>query len=115
MRLWLVSLVLLCPVISFGQDNSALTIRSIRVRLISAIRQPATPITIETITRAMNADGLSVAVEHQLDTTQLQRAGDVIQDVYRKAGRTVRVEHSITQMNPLRSVEVLFEVVELCD
>jgi hypothetical protein len=57
---------------------------------------------------------VGLALDDRFDIARLQSAGDVIRDLYRDAGRKVRVEHSVTHMPP-RSVEIAFDVVELCE
>ena len=64
--------------------------------------------------RAFKSRGVSLALEHRFDPAQLNGADDVIRDLYDDTGGKVRVEHSVTHLPP-RGVEILFEVVELCD
>jgi hypothetical protein len=56
---------------------------------------------------------VNLAVENRLDFTSIDKAKEVIREMYGIKGHTVRVEHSVNQI-PTRGVEVAFQVVELC-
>jgi hypothetical protein len=115
MHIRLVYLLLLSLGGSSGQQTSSpLTVRSIKVNLVSTSSQTITPIGIEAIAKALKSSGVSLALEDRFDPAQLYSADDVIRDVYGNRGRKVRVEHSVTHMPP-RGVEIAFDVVELCD
>ena len=100
--------------VCFAQQTLPLSIRSIRVKLVSPSLQPATPIGIDVITKALKRRGINLAIQERFDPGQLDKAGDVIRDLYGETGRKVRVERLVTQLWP-KSVEVTFDVIELCD
>ena len=115
MHLRLLCSFLLSLGVFLGQQTStALTVRSIRVKLVSTSSQRTSPIGIEAIVKGLKSRGVGLALDDRFDPARLQSAGDVIRDLYRDTGRKVRVEHSVTHMPP-RSVEIAFDVVELCE
>jgi len=84
------------------------------VKLVTTGSEPANPIGVDAIARALKSRRVSLAVEDRFDPAQLDKAGDVIRDLYGDTGRKVRVDYSVTHIPP-RGVEVAFEVIELCD
>jgi hypothetical protein len=115
MRLRLVCSMLLVIGISLSQPApTALTIRHIRIKLVSTTPGSSNPIDIATIMKALRSSGVNIALENRLDPAQLPAATAVIRDLYRESGRSVRVDYSVTQIPP-RALELVFEVVELCD
>ena len=112
MRFRILCLLLTGSALSLAWQTSYIPIvRSIRVQFIQTSSEPPPAIGVETILEALKKVGL--AVEQRLDSSKLNKAVDVIQSLYGNAGRKVRVEHSVGSIPP-RSLEVTFDVTELC-
>jgi outer membrane protein assembly factor BamA len=92
---------------------SPIPVRSISVKLVSTSSAALNAISMSAIAAALKDKGIHLAVESAFDSTAVEKAGDAIRDMYFQQGQRVRVEHTVTQAPP-RSVEVVFEVVQLC-
>jgi hypothetical protein len=69
---------------------------------------------LDAITATWRSKGIDLGVEHRLNPVAVEKAADVIRDMYGDKGQKVRVEHTVTQIPPGRSLEVKFEVTQLC-
>ena len=96
------------------QVTPPLVIRSVSVRLIPSSSQGMNAIGFDRIAAALKRQGIPLAVEGKFDAAVVEKASDVIRDLYLEQGQKVSVEHSVAQLPP-RSVEVRFEVVQLCN
>jgi hypothetical protein len=96
-----------------GEQQSNLIVRSISVRFIPTGTEHLMPVEFAAIAARWKNDQVNLAVERKLDIAAIDRAEEVIREMYRVRGETVRVEHSVRQLSP-RTVEVGFEVVPLC-
>jgi hypothetical protein len=89
------------------------SIRSISVKVVSTSAKGLTPIEFHAITAAWKSKQVDLAVEGRLDIASIDKAKEVIRDMYGSKRHAVRVEHSVNQIPP-RGVEIAFQVVELC-
>lgn len=96
-----------------GAQQSKPVVRSIHVRYISTGTERLMPVEFDAIAARWKSDQVNLAVENKLDVAAMDRAEEVIREMYRVRGETVRVEHTVRQSSP-RAVEVFFEVVPLC-
>ncbi len=92
-------------------DQSSMHIRSVIYKFVSTAKTPLKEMSIDAITTTLTSKGIAL---RNFDSSEVDRAGDVIRDLYGNAGQKVRVEHSVTQASGSRSVEVRFEVIQLC-
>lgn len=96
-----------------AQKPSLPIVRHIRVKLVSTNREPLNAIGFDAIAAALKSKGIHLAVESTFDPVAVDKAADMIRDMYGDEGQNVRVEYTATQIPP-RSVEVSFEVIQLC-
>jgi len=61
----------------------------------------------------LKSRGIDFAVERRFDPAAVEKAADVLRELYTGAGQEVRVEHTVSAIPP-RSVEVSFEIIQLC-
>ena len=94
-------------------STSSMPVRSITLKLVSSSSRALSPIGLDAIAAALKTKGIHLAVESRFDPSQVEKAADVIRDMYGEQGQRVRVEHGVTQVCP-HGVEVAFEVVKLC-
>jgi hypothetical protein len=94
------------------QSSTSMPVRSITLKLVSTSSEALNSIGLDAIAAALKGKGIQLAVEGRFDPSQVEKAADVIRDMYGDQGQKVRVEHSVTQMRP-HSVGVAFEVVQL--
>ena len=92
-------------------DQSSMHIRNVIYDVVSTSKTPLKQVSIGAITTMLKSKGITL---ENFDSSEVDRAGDAIRDLYRDAGQKVRVEHSVTQASGPRSVEVRFEVIQLC-
>jgi hypothetical protein len=92
-------------------DQSSMHIRSVIYKVVSTSSTPLKQVPINAITTMLKSKGITL---ESFDSSEVDRAGDAIRDLYGNAGQKVRVEHSVTQASGPRSVEVEFEVIQLC-
>lgn len=102
-----------CTLLTAQEQQPSPSVRSITVRLISTRAAALNPIDFDTIKTAWTNRQVPLTVEQQLDVTSIGTAKEVIRELYSNSGRAVKVDHRISQIAH-RSVEVAFEVVELC-
>jgi hypothetical protein len=95
------------------QPSIAVSVRSITVKPVSTGSEPLNAIGFEAFSSAWKTRGIHLATETRLDPAAVDKAADVIRDMYRDQGQKVRVEHTVTQIRP-GAVEVAFEVIQLC-
>jgi hypothetical protein len=95
------------------QPPIPMPVRHIKVRLISTTSKGLTAIDFGAIAATWKSKGIDLAVERRLDPAAVEKAADAIRDMYADGGQKVRVEHTVTQIPP-RSLEVAFEVIQLC-
>lgn len=114
MRALVCCFLLAAGVAAAQQVSTSPMIRSVSVRLIPSSRTGMNAIGFERIAAALKCQGIPLAVEGKFDAAAVEKAGNAIRDLYLAQGQKVRVEHSLTQLPP-RSVEVRFEVVQLCN
>jgi hypothetical protein len=93
--------------------DSGITVRSIRVRLISTSSRPLADIPMGVFSATLKSKGINLAVERKFDGDAVDKAADVLRSMYKDAGQEVRVEHLVSQIPP-QSLEVSFEVIQLC-
>lgn len=74
----------------------------------------ADDVSFEAIAAAWKSKGINLAVEKRYDALAAGRAAGAIRDLYRERGREVRVKARTAPIPP-KSLEVTFEVGELCD
>jgi hypothetical protein len=89
-------------------------IRSITVSVLPTSPHGLAPIELEDIRAAWRRNQVNLAVETRLDAASVDSAKEVIREMYGRAGHAVRVEHSVNPIPP-RSVQVEFQVIELCE
>lgn len=95
------------------QPSVPVSVRSITVRPVSTSSAPLNAIDFEAFSSAWKARGIHLAVEIRLEPAAVDKAADVIRDMYRDRGQKVRVEHTVKQIRP-GAVEVAFEIIQLC-
>jgi hypothetical protein len=95
------------------QPSIPIPVRSIYVKLVSTNSEPLHAIGFDAIVEALRSKGIRLAVESRFDPAAVEKAADVIRDLYGDEEQKVRVEHTATQIPP-RGVEVTFEVIQLC-
>jgi hypothetical protein len=88
-------------------------IRSISVTPISTSQKGLAPVDFETIKTAWTSNQVDLAVEQRLNSRMIEKAERIIQEVYRREGQAVRVEHTVTQISPRSYVALVFQVIEL--
>jgi len=96
-----------------AQQASPRTVRSIRFRVISTNSKPLPGISMDEFAANMKSRGIDFAVERKFDPIAVEKAADVLRKLYSGAGQEVRVEHTVSAIPP-RSVEVSFEIIQLC-
>jgi hypothetical protein len=106
-------IVLGCALLTAQEHKQNPMVRSITVRLISARAMAPKSIDFTAITAAWKTRQVPLAVEQPLNVKSIETAKEVIREMYSKTGRVVKVDHRMSQIPP-RSLEVAFEVVELC-
>ncbi|MEJ7606603.1 MAG: hypothetical protein WKF37_10100 [Bryobacteraceae bacterium] len=84
------------------------------MKVISTSVSGLAPIHFEAIAAAWKSSQVKLDVENRLDVAFVDRAKEVIRGLYAASGHSVRVEHTLNHISP-RSVEVAFQVVELCN
>jgi hypothetical protein len=94
-------------------EASRLTVRSIRVRLISTSSKPLVDIPQGIFAQTLKRKGIALAVENRFDESSVEQAAEGLRGLYADAGQEVRVEHAVSQMPP-HSLEVSFEIIQLC-
>jgi hypothetical protein len=107
---WAVSCAVALPA---QQSSWPMLVRSIRIKLVSTSKVPLKSVDMEVITGALKSKGIDLAVERRLDPSAVDKAAEMIREMYGDAGQKVRVEHTVTQMPP-QSLEVAFDVIQLC-
>lgn len=95
------------------QPPISMPVRSITVKLVSTSSVALKSIRFDAIAAALKSRGISLAVESKFDSSSVEKAADVIQNMYADKGQKVRVEHRVTHVAP-DNVDVAFEVVQLC-
>ncbi len=95
------------------QQHWTPTIRSITMKVISTSVPGLAPIKFEAISAAWRSNHVNLDVEKRLDLALIDKAKEVVLQLHAINGSTVRVEHVLNHIPP-RSVEVAFQVVELC-
>ena len=95
------------------QPSIPISVRSITVRLVSTRSEPLHAIDFDAFAAAFKSHGIHLAVETRFDPAEVDKAADVIRDMYGHQGQKVRVEHTVAQRTP-RGAEVAFEVIQLC-
>jgi hypothetical protein len=115
MRLAFLLIAIACAgLLSAQQPQWSPTVRSITIKLTDKGRHGIPHVEFESIAASWRAAQINLAVETNLDTDSIGKAKAVLREIYRRRGHAVRVEHRVNQM-PTRSVEVAFEVVEICE
>jgi len=109
---------IICVVLGVGvltaqQMSIPVSVRSISLKLVSTNKEPLNAIGLDAIAAALKARGIHLAVENAFDPAAVDKAADVIRDLYGDEGQKVRVEHTAKQ-TPRGKVEVTFEVIQLC-
>jgi len=113
-RLRAIVLMAVLAAAAAGQtEASRLTVRSIRVRLISTSSKPLVDIPPGVFAETLKRKDVDLAVESKFDASAVDQAAEVLRGLYRDAGQEVRVKHAVSQMPP-HSLEVSFEVIQLC-
>ena len=106
-----------CWLLSIGtvtaQQAPPPIIRSIQFRPIQTASRPLPSIGPDVITAAIQAKGIDLALERRLDPEALQKAAGAVRDLYNARGQKVRVEFRVNQIPP-RSVQIAFEIIQLC-
>ena len=108
--------VMMCLAMAAGAlmaEQPSMTIRDFTVRVISTSNKPLRQVSIDAITTALKTKGINL-IPDKFESSEVNRAGDIIRDLYGDGGQKVRVEHRVTQAPGPRSVEVEFEVIQLC-
>jgi len=113
MRFAIMCCAVLCTGALLAQPSSPPSkVRSIRIKLVSTSKDPLKPVDMNTITETLVSKGINLAVERAYDSSAVDKAADVIRDMYGNEGQKVRVEHTLRQIPP-RSLEVVFQVIQL--
>jgi hypothetical protein len=99
--------------ITTAQQASSLTVRSIRFKLTSTNSKPLADLPKDAFVSAMKSNGIDLAVERKFDPVAVEKAAGILRKLYGDAGQEVRVEHTVSEIPP-RSLEVSFEIVQLC-
>jgi hypothetical protein len=105
---------IMCLAIAAGvlmADQSSLHIRGVIYKVVSTSKTPLKQVSIPAITTMLKSKGITL---ENFDSAEVDRAADVVRDLYGNMGQKVRVEHSVTQASAPRSVEVEFTVIQLC-
>jgi hypothetical protein len=108
--------VIMCLAMAAGAlmaQQSAMTVRDITVRIVSTSNTPLKQVPIDAVTTALKNKGIKLILD-KFDPLEADRAGDVIRGLYGDGGQKVRVEHRVSQAPGPHSVEVEFEVIQLC-
>lgn len=110
--------VIFCAVLCAGalpaqEPSSSMLVRTIDIKLVETSKAPLRSFDMGVIAEAWKSKGINLAVERRFDPSATGKAADVIRDIYGAEGQKVRVEYMVTQMQP-HSVEVAFEVIQLC-
>jgi len=87
-------------------------VRSIRVESVPTSPKGLPNVEFKAVMAAWKQNGVKLDVEAPLDTAAVDKAGEVLRDLYAERGQSVRVEHSISGIPP-RSAEVAFRVIQL--
>jgi hypothetical protein len=95
------------------QPSTPVSVRSINVEPVSTSSVPLNALDMPAFAAALKSKGIHLAVETRFDPAAVEKAADVIQDMYRDQGQKVRVRHMVAQITP-RGVDVAFEVIQLC-
>jgi hypothetical protein len=95
------------------QSSSPMLVRSIRIKLVSTSKVPLKSVDMDVITGALKSKGINLAVERRFDPSAVDKAAEMIREMYGDDGHKVRVEHTVIQIPP-QSLEVAFEVIQLC-
>jgi hypothetical protein len=114
MRSAAICLVLLGAAALTAQQPPLPIVRSIRFRLIATTRKGLPAIDLEAIAAAWKTKGIDLAVERRYNPAAVEKAAHAIRDTYRAQSQKVRVEYTVTGMIPPHSLEVKFEIVQLC-
>jgi hypothetical protein len=110
----LVCLILISAgLLSPQEQQSRPIVRAISIKVVATSPQGLTPIGFDAILSAWKSSQVNLSVEQRLDLASIDKAREIIRELYSKSGHAVRVEHSVNPMPP-RSVEVVFQVIELC-
>jgi len=88
-------------------------VRFINVRSVSTNSKELNAIGFDAIQAAWKSKGINLAVERRYDPAAVEKAANVIRDMYGDEGQKVRVEYTVSDIAP-RSLQVSFEVIQLC-
>ena len=113
MRPTALCLIILGSGLLTAQHRSSLSIRSISIEFIPTSPVAVVPIQFKEIMAAWKNKRVNLEVENRLDLASIDRAKEVIREMYGSNGHPVRVEHRVNQVPP-GGVEVAFQVVDLC-
>ena len=112
--MWFAALLTILVGASLINAQSLPSVRHITVRAMSS--SPAksfTPIEFAVIVAAWESSRVKLVLEKPLDIASIAKAKVVIRQLYAREGHAVRVEHTVSPIQP-RGAEVAFRVVELC-
>ena len=96
-----------------AQQATPLIVRSIRYKLTSTNKKPLSDLPLDALAAAMKGKGVDFAVERKFDSSAVEQAAKIIHGLYSDEGQEVRVEHTVSAIPP-GSVEVAFEIIQLC-
>ena len=113
MRSAAICLVLLGAAALTAQQPPLPIVRSIRFRPIATTGKGLPAIDLEAPAAAWKTRGIDLAVERRYNPAAVEKAAHVIRDMYGAQGQKVRVEYTVTEIPP-HSLEVSFEIVQLC-
>lgn len=95
------------------QPSVPVSVRSITVEPVSISSVPLNALDMHAFADALKSKGIHLATETRFDPATVDKAADVIRDMYRDQGQKVRVRH-VTAQTTSRGVDVTFEVIQLC-
>ena len=100
-------------VLTAQQPSTSVSVRSITVEPVSTSSVPLNALDMHAFAAALKSKGIHLAVETRFDPAAVEKAADVIRDMYRDQGQKVRVKHMVARITSA-GVDVTFEVIQLC-